>query len=403
MSSKKNRNNKNKNYIQNNNERNKQSVDRDTEECDKIIEQLDQIESEGQISMSSKVKNLINSDKEAIRLMNEKIKEMENDELDYLSDETLMDDIDVEIKVKEKNDGKEKPKEKDSDNSVNENGSQKDRQDEDVTLDFFENLEKKDGAKKEFNIYAERIRKQQPKRLHNSANDLNFLDKLLLFAKQNTKNFVVGTLISVLFVALIIALALDSCNKEIEKKQGKKQIQFLVMDTTEMRNNIEMFYGALAGNDAEKALKLISEDSKPTDEELKNYVSSTEQYKKLFGESFSVMDCYVLDSGSKDEYIAYVKFNIEFKSVETPATGIFITYFNKIKTEDGKDDYKINLNIYDYTTEEYRNVMRMSNCKVVTDLFEKTDKELLEACEKDPALKEIVDAINPIENDNDTK
>ena len=335
--------------------------------------------------------------------MNEKIKEMENDELDYLSDETLMDDIDVEIKVKEKNDGKEKPKEKDSDNSVNENGSQKDRQDEDVTLDFFENLEKKDGAKKEFNIYAERIRKQQPKRLHNSANDLNFLDKLLLFAKQNTKNFVVGTLISVLFVALIIALALDSCNKEIEKKQGKKQIQFLVMDTTEMRNNIEMFYGALAGNDAEKALKLISEDSKPTDEELKNYVSSTEQYKKLFGESFSVMDCYVLDSGSKDEYIAYVKFNIEFKSVETPATGIFITYFNKIKTEDGKDDYKINLNIYDYTTEEYRNVMRMSNCKVVTDLFEKTDKELLEACEKDPALKEIVDAINPIENDNDTK
>ena len=105
MSSKKNRNNKNKNYIQNNNERNKQSVDRDTEECDNIIEQLDQFESEGQISMSSKVKNLINRDKEAKRLMNEKIKEMENDELDYLSDETLMDDIDVEIKVIDKNDG----------------------------------------------------------------------------------------------------------------------------------------------------------------------------------------------------------------------------------------------------------------------------------------------------------
>ena len=36
---------------------------------------------------------------------------------------------------------------------------------------------------------------------------------------------------------------------------------------------------------------------------------------------------------------------------------------------------------------------RMSNCSNVTEVFKQTDKELMDACEKDAALKKIVDVL----------
>ena len=36
---------------------------------------------------------------------------------------------------------------------------------------------------------------------------------------------------------------------------------------------------------------------------------------------------------------------------------------------------------------------RMSNCSNVTAVFKETDKELLDACEKDAALKKVVDVL----------
>ena len=44
----------------------------------------------------------------------------------------------------------------------------------------------------------------------------------------------------------------------------------------------------------------------------------------------------------------------------------------------------------------------MSSCKNVTDLFNKVDKELEEACEKDSDLKAIVDVLKGTDSDEDT-
>ena len=54
---------------ENRNRENKNVLDRDVEEADKIIAHLDEIEKKKQEEMASKVKQLIASDKEAIKKM----------------------------------------------------------------------------------------------------------------------------------------------------------------------------------------------------------------------------------------------------------------------------------------------------------------------------------------------
>lgn len=71
-------------------------ADNDMDECDKLIEQLDEMEKKGELQprqdMSSRVKNLIQSDKEAIRKMQQEMQQLEDD-LDYLDDEKYDDEI----------------------------------------------------------------------------------------------------------------------------------------------------------------------------------------------------------------------------------------------------------------------------------------------------------------------
>lgn len=360
-----------------------QNVDSDMAECDRLLEQLDEMQQNEPASMSSKVKNLIQEDKEAIRLMNEKLKEIDNDELDYLDDEKSDAVYDDESKSAEKTE-EENPAE----TSITETESDKEDEDsedveEEANLDFLANLNRDD-----------RIRKKEPRKLHNHANDLNLFNRLVIFAKENTKNFLIGTAIAFLFIVLAVALVLDINHKQPDKKDSKSKYttEFLSIDTTPMIAAINNYYAALVNGETEVVKGLLVDGESVTDEEVNAKCEEAKMYRELVGNSFIVTDCYVQKGLKDNEYIVYMKFQLQIKNIETPTVGIFTCYLVNKSTKD-KVDYRISTDVNDKSTEVYQYIIKMSNCKNVTDLFDKVDKELEEACEKDADLKAIVDAL----------
>lgn len=405
MASKK---NKKKNLSNNtvNNIEKKVIIDNDTEECEKILERLDEIEKKQ--NMSSKVKSLIKEDKEAIRKMNENIKKIEEDELDYLDDEV---DVDIENdednknsiaedKVEEKEDLSKKPESKDDDSEKSDAEASDDSREEEANLDFFANLNRED------NISNERIRKKAPKRLANDANKLSFMDKLKLAARNNTKNFAIGTAIAFLFIVLVIALAIDAGNKDNTddtKTSVKTSGEFIDIDTTPFIDVINNYYAALESGDVKVVRELIADSDDITDDEIKTKCDEAKAYAELVGSSFMVTDCYI-QKGIKDgEYIVYYKFQVTIKSIKTPTVGLFTSYIvNTATDESSKVDYKVCVGVNDKSSDIYKYILKMSSCKNVTDLFDKVDKELEEACEKDSDLKAIVDVLKGTDSDEDT-
>lgn len=404
MASKK---NKKKNLSNNtvNNIEKKVIIDNDTEECEKILERLDEIEKKQ--NMSSKVKSLIKEDKEAIRKMNENIKKIEEDELDYLDDEV---DVDIENdednknsiaedKVEEKEDLSKKPESKDDDSEKSDAEASDDSREEEANLDFFANLNRED------NISNERIRKKAPKRLANDANKLSFMDKLKLAARNNTKNFAIGTAIAFLFIVLVIALAVDAGNKDKNDDSNaasKISGEFIEVDTTPFIDVINNYYAALESGDINVVRSLIADSDDITDDEIKTKCDEAKAYAELVGSSFMVTDCYI-QKGMKDkEYIVYYKFQVTIKSIKTPTVGLFTSYIVDEAAEASKVDYKVCVGVNDKSSDIYKYILKMSSCKNVTDLFNKVDKELEEACEKDSDLKAIVDVLKGTDSDEDT-
>ena len=421
MSSNKNRDNK-KNYTKKNNRNDNANSDRekqtdeDLEECDKILEQLDKME-QGKEDISSKVKNLIKSDKEAIKKMQEEIANMD-EELDYLDDEKIEDipedndrktenkkntkreninknkeNINSEKRDNRKKDGGRKAGKKNVGVNADEISKQESENDdsdsgeEDVKLDFFANLEQEDKK--------ERIRKKQPNRLHGSSDLSGGIKNVFL---SNRKYFYIGTAIAVLFIVLIVALALDSGNAEKGSKKGINT-EFLKMDTTPMIDAINSYYAALSGDDVSQVRSYLMDNETVTDEEIARKSEEIKVYAELISSSFLITDCYVQQGLKDNEYIAYMKFQIQIKSIETPAVGIFTCYFVD-NSEDGKADYKIGINVNDKTTDVYKHMVKMRNCSNVIKLFEDVDKELEEACSKDENLRAVVEALENPEQEN---
>lgn len=404
MASKK---NKKKNLSNNtvNNIEKKVIIDNDTEECEKILERLDEIEKKQ--NMSSKVKSLIKEDKEAIRKMDENIKKIEEDELDYLDDEV---DVDIENdednknfiaedKVEEKEDLSKKPESKDDDSEKSDAEASDDSREEEANLDFFANLNRED------NISNERIRKKAPKRLANEANKLSFMDKLKLAARNNTRNFAIGTAIAFLFIVLVIALAVDAGNKDKNDDSNaasKISGEFIEVDTTPFIDVINNYYAALESGDINVVRSLIADSDDITDDEIKTKCNEAKAYAELVGSSFMVTDCYI-QKGMKDkEYIVYYKFQVTIKSIKTPTVGLFTSYIVDEAAEASKVDYKVCVGVNDKSSDIYKYILKMSSCKNVTDIFNKVDKELEEACEKDSDLKAIVDVLKGTDSDEDT-
>lgn len=388
MSSKKKRN---INKIDNKEKNRTTEIDDDMQECDKLLEELDKMEnSTVKSDISSKVKNLIKDDKEAIRRMKEEEHKLSensedldylDDDKDYLEDEVELDDSKKTIEADQKDAEVDKKND-------NENLSSKE---DEANLDFFEKLNRED------NIKSDRIRKQKPKRLASVEGDDKVTDRIKEVFRSNTKNFIAGTAIAFLFVALVIALIVDSGNKKEEKKETVDG-SFIEIDETPMIDIMNNYYAALSNGETEVVRKILEDDSEITDEEIADKCSEAKAYTDLVGSSFLITDCYVQQGLNKNEYIAYMKFQIQIKSIDTPTTGIFTCYLVD-ESANNKTDYRISSKVNDKSTDVYKYVLKMSNCKNVTDLFEKVDEELESACAKDENLSQIVDAL---ENNGET-
>lgn len=449
MSSKNRKNNKNNN-IQSNKAanmvtRNNKSDD-EMDEVDKILEQLDEMEKKNQTSasaMSSRVKNLIKEDKEAIKEMQEKLKALEDEELDYLDDEKVNDEVseesgnniseDVEKTNIAETDDLEKKDEKTVDKPNRNRGKKAkkkqreekakqlqaeqekeieeektDNEEESAKLDFFANLEKEDRISSN-NIYAERIRKKQPKKLKTQSNSI--IDKIKDIARDNKKNFFVGSAIAVLFILLVIALVIDADNKLPESKgtnsagelRGTNNAgEFIDINTAGMVDAVSGYYDALISGDIELVRGSLINADGLSDAEIMGKINEAKAYSELVGDEFKITGCYVQKGLREDEYICYMKFELKFRSIETPAVGVFTCYLKgeDIGGEEAGGDkgkiqiYKFDNSINDSSTDVYKYIIKMSKCSNVTELFEAVNAELEAACAKDADLRSVVDAIS---------
>lgn len=390
----------------NDNAENINGTDKDMGTSDEILKKSDKTEQERQ-NLYSKTRNLIKEDKEAISKRNQERLKLDED-MDYLEDEKIEEKVEETVSHNTKADKKKNKKrngiiqnsiqkekgnskEKEKANRVSEKESVEEISDdsnEDVKLDFLANLDRNDE------IENTGIRKKQPKRLRDSSQSGNSqrLKQLLL---ENKRNFYIGTAIAVLFMILIVALALDAGNGEEENNSGI-QTEFLKLDTAPMIETINNYYAALSGDDVNQVKSFLMDNEKVTDDEIKRKSEETKVYADLISSSFLITDCYVQQGLKEKEYIAYMKFQLQIKSIETPAVGIFSCYIYDV-SKNGQPDYKIGINVNDKSTDVYKYMAKMRNCSNVTKLFEDVDKELEEACSKDENLRVIVDALKNTE------
>ena len=265
---------------------------------------------------------------------------------------------------------------------------------EEANLDFFAELNKDDNK----SVSNDRIRKRQPKRLEVNENADTMIEKIKKGFRNNTRNFAVGTAIAFLFLTLIILLIIDSSNKEKEDNVASSG-QFIEIDSTPMVDAMNKYYDAMLNGEIDIVRSVLANDQEITDEEITEKCDEAKAYADLVGTSFEITNCYVQKGIKENEYVAYMKFRIQIKSIDTPTTGIFASYLID-ESKEGEPDYRVSIKVNDKTTDIYKYVLKMSSCKNVADLFETVDKELESACAEDEKLKEIVDAL---ENNSETE
>lgn len=387
------------------------------DEADKILKELDEIEKKKEKNISSKVRNLIKSDKEAIRDYTAKREQAGQGESEPEADDRAVSDPDAELNVfieSEPEEGKKrniksgkrerrtarnkKQPNREKKDSWSENEDGKTEQEEERTED---EAEKEDflGSldKRTEHIVSERIRKKQPNRLkpkdRTGQANLGFISTIRSLAMAEIKNMVVFISLIALTIILFAAMILDKNHSSDEKDQGA----FLEMDTAGIVSLFNDYYTALADHDINKAKEYLEESSDLSDDILLEKVKETQVYKEQISDSFKIVHCYLQSGLKENEYIAYFKFELKFKEVETPAVGIFSSYVVNHSEDKAKQDFKI-CNV-DKMSDRYKHMARMSNCSNVTEVFKQTDKELMDACEKDAALKKVVDVLRRAGND----
>lgn len=369
--SRKNRRNKNSNFKVKNKKIDHVVSEQEDEldEADKILLELEEIEKRKSKNISSKVRDLIQDDKIAIGEYNKKIEqdietdenevkiiEDEKKELDFLDDEDLVTPEDLK---------------------------EEDKQDEQV--DFLASLDKRTE-----HIVSERIRKKQPKRLKNNEDIPQghiFVSTIKELGMSGIKNIAIMISMIALFIILMVAIILDRDN--VQENEG----DFLKMDTTKIISLMNNYYQALGEGDITKIRGYLADGSTVSDDEILEKVKETQLYKDYICDSYQILECYVQQGIEKNEYIVYFKFEMKIKSVETPAVGMFSSYFIDNSKDEKTSEYLICNNILTPDTKQYNYMVKMSSYSNVTKLFDKTDDELYEACEKDEDLKKVVEAL----------
>ena len=392
----------------------------------KIIEQFDDIEqlkgNESDLEnedMSSRVRNMLRSDKEAIKRMREQMAKLqEDDELDYLDDEK----IDLPVIVKDFNDevadNKQTKSEEDNEEAVrkksnkttnnkknrkNKNNRKEDRasnnkedkvinkdefteqndkevrkEEKDVNLDFFENIARED--EKHYN----KIRKAAPNRLKKN-NDANIKEYFTNSARNMAIVVTIGMLLVIMFVALFTTG---------KKDKNIKNYNFIEIDETGFITAINDYYSSLGTGNVDEIRKYIYEGKELSNADI---LKLTEEqmflseffFSDILEKPFEITDCYVLEGMKKKEYIVLMKYQFTIKDCVEPAVGIFSWYIVDVSMSD-TPVYKISTRVGDTSSKIYKYVCKMENTSLVIDLVEDVNKELVESCKKDEVLRKII-------------
>lgn len=407
------KNNKVKSNAENNKRISNESFskkDRDLEECDKLLEELDCMEENNSKLMSSKVKNVIKSDKKDISERNKKINHYDmlnsteeintNSNDNYLNEDFLQDELPEEDILEDRILSEEVTKaehtEDIKDKTLKEEIISEELEDEEKEKeDFLANLNKKS---KEINLVG--LRKKQPRRLNDKDSDVSYFreseDYSISGFFNNKKYFYIGTAIATLLIVLFAALVLDRNPKETT------DTKFLDIDKAPIIELFTNYYKALSESNIEGVKNSLENVNGISDQDIIEKCQESVAYSKSISDSYKITDCYLQKGLKKNEYIAYIKFELKFKSVETPAVGLFTTYVVNVSKDKAKTDYKIYNEISDKTSARYKYISSMKNAKNVLDIVKKVEEELVAACKKDAGLKKLVDTLQNPENTNES-
>lgn len=410
MSQNKNR----KSKYKNNNNAKEQKVnhtitesEEELDEADRILQELDEMEERKNSDISSKVRDLIKNDKEAIRDYNAKIEPdiseveednneaLNEDEMDYLDDELVQEqdsreDTDLpkpKIENEKRNSKKRKNNKKKNNQNTEKNTQSIDiEKEESEEEDFLASLDKRTEK-----IVNEKIRKNQPNRLK-SKKDSNeeshiFISTIRDLAMSGIKNMVVMVSIIGLLLILVATMILDRNNTGTDKEYGS----FLDIDTAKIISLNNDYYAALGEGDITKIREYIENTSGISDDILLEKVEEARVYKDYIAEDFKIINCYIQAGLEKNEYIVHYKFELKIKNVETAAVGMIPGYLINVSEDEKNPKYEICTLSTD--SKRYDYMIKMSNCSNVTKLYNQTDKELEKACERDEKLKNVVEAL----------
>lgn len=389
---------------------NKNKNGKNNEQFDDIEQLKDNERNLENEDMSSRVRNMLRSDKEAIRRMREQMAKLEEeDELDYLDDEK----IDLPVIVKDSNekvsDNKQTNSEENNEESTRKKSSkatnnkknrknknnrkedkfvkkdefkeQKDKEDKevkDVNLDFFENMARED--EKHYN----KIRKATPNRLKKN-NDANIKE----YFTNSVRNMAIVVTIGMLLVIMFIALFTTG-----KKDKDIKNYNFIEIDETGFITAINDYYSSLGTGNVDEIRKYIYEGKELSDADI---LKLTEEqmflseffFSDILEKPFEITDCYVLEGMKNKEYIVLMKYQFTIKDCVEPAVGIFSWYIVDVSMSD-TPVYKISTRVGDTSSKIYKYVCKMENTSLVIDLVEDVNKELVESCKKDEVLRKII-------------
>lgn len=290
-----------------------------------------------------------------------------SDRLKHIDDEDK--ELDELEKIIANSENKDKHNEKNNDRNIEKNPEEST---EDENDDFFASLDKQEQDIKPFN--------ERKKKRNDSKYDFT---KIVELVKQNTKYAIWGSIISVLFIALIIALAVDAGNKNSNpaNRENKADNNKLIKNSNnEIEKLVNTYFSSIVSCDVDKLSEIMDSVENISAEALKKESEYIEEYKNI--------ECYTKKGIAKNEYVVYVYYENKILNIETLAPGAIILY---VKKDEEKGIYRIHNGISD--TEISKHISKLSKDKDIKQFNKDVDDRFKKACENDADLKAFYDAL----------
>lgn len=334
--------------------------------------------------MSSKKSKKRNNSRSQ-NLKNNRLKYMEDEDKELDELEEIISKSEAESKENENSDDNEEnyitddylndESYEDIEESVEETSDENSLEDEEEeNEDFFASLDAKD---EEVKTFKERKSKNTKKILPDNLNE---------FIKDNLKCVICGSIIGVLTIALIIALAFDRSGKDSSgdaKVHTSGNITKDMLQETGDKAIVELvnnYFTALTEGDLNKLSEIMDSVDGISADTLKAEGEYIEEYKNV--------KCYVKDGLNKNEYVVYVYYENKILNIDTLAPGAIILY---VKKDAASNEYKIQSNINDDKISKY--IKKLSKEKDIINFNKEVDDKLDKACIEDPDLKALRDAL----------